>query len=308
MSEYSCITYETIDDGAIAIISLNRPRQRNAQSRGLLVEVDEAFMAAERDDAVKVVVLRGEGASFSSGHDLGSKDSLAEREPGPNQHPSFSTNGATKDAIERTWRQEWHYYLSNTRRWRDLRKITIASVNGPVVAGGLMLMWCCDLIVAAEDAFFCDPVGSRLSMCGVEYFAHPWEFGARKAKELLLTGDGIDAEEAYRLGMVNKVFKTDDLAAKTIEFARRIAKRPSATALMIKESVNQTVDNQGFYNSLQAAFNLHQMNHAHWQVYTGGESIVPAPGKGAEEWNESGPMLPAVKDDVYPPRPSTPTG
>ncbi|MEO6956700.1 MAG: enoyl-CoA hydratase [Antricoccus sp.] len=302
MSEFNWINYQTIDDGSIAVISLNRPRQRNAQNRGLLVEVDEAFMTAERDDAVKVVILRGEGASFSSGHDLGSKDSLAERAPGADQHPSFAMNGATKTGVERTWRQEWHYYLTNTRRWRDLRKITIASVQGPVVAGGLMLMWCCDLIVAAEDAFFCDPVGSRLSMCGVEYFAHPWEFGPRKAKELLLTGDGIDADEAYRLGMVSKVFKNEDLAGKTIEFARRIAKRPSATALMIKESVNQAVDNQGFYNSLQAALSLHQMGHAHWQVYTEGAGIVPTPGHGAEEFNESGPMLPAVKDEVYPPQ------
>ena len=93
--------------------------------------------------------------------------------------------------------QEWHYFFENTLRWRNLRKITIAQVHGPVFAAGLMLMWACDLIVAADNTSFADVVGTRLGMCGVEYFAHPWEFGPRKAKELLLTGDSIDAQEAH---------------------------------------------------------------------------------------------------------------
>ena len=110
-------------------------------------------------------------------------------------------------------RQEWHYYFENTRRWRNLRKITVAQVQGNVLAAGLMLMWCCDLIVAADDTIFADVVGTRLGMCGLEYFAHPWEFGPRKAKELLLTGDSIDADDAYRLGMVSKVFPLAEFEA-----------------------------------------------------------------------------------------------
>ena len=101
-------------------------------------------------------------------------------------------------------------------------------------------------------------------MCGVEYFAHPWEFGARKTKELMLTGDSLSVEEAHALGMVSKIFPADELADKTLEFARRIAKVPTMAALLIKESVNQTQDNQGFYNSLNACFTLHQLNHSHW--------------------------------------------
>jgi enoyl-CoA hydratase len=101
-------------------------------------------------------------------------------------------------------------------------------------------------------------------MCGVEYFAHPWEFGPRKAKELLLTGDCIDADEAHRLGMVSKVFPADELTDRTLEFAQRIAQLPSVTALLIKEAVNQTVDNMGFYNALNACFTLHELNHSHW--------------------------------------------
>ncbi len=107
-------------------------------------------------------------------------------------------------------------------------------------------------------------VGTRLGMCGVEYFAHPWEFGPRKTKELMLTGDSLDVEEAHALGMVSKIFPPDELAERTLEFAQRIAELPTMTALLIKESVNQTVDNMGFYNGLQACFTLHQLNHSHW--------------------------------------------
>ena len=160
--------------------------------------------------------------------------------------------------------QEWHYYFQNTLRWRNLRKITVAQVQGTVYAAGLMLMWACDLIVAADNVFFADVVGTRLGMCGVEYFGHPWEFGPRKAKELMLTGDAIDVHEAHRLGMVSKMFPVDELEEQTLAFARRIAELPTMTALLIKESVNQTVDNMGFYNSLQACFTLHQLNHSHW--------------------------------------------
>ena len=118
--------------------------------------------------------------------------------PGPNQHPSCLINGGTRNGTESLMLQEWHYFFQNTLRWRNLRKITIAQVHGGVYAAGLMLMWACDLIVAAEGTIFADVVGTRLGMCGIEYFAHPWEFGARKTKELMLTSDSIDAEEAYR--------------------------------------------------------------------------------------------------------------
>jgi enoyl-CoA hydratase len=278
---YKYLTYETVDDGTIATITLNRPDKKNAQNRGLLVELNTAFLRAESDDFVRVVVLRGAGTAFSSGHDLGSKDDQAERAPGPDQHPTYQSMGGTFNGIERSWVQEWHFFIQYTRRWRDLRKITIASVQGEVLAAGLMLMWACDLIVADETAVFADIVGSRLGMCGVEYFAHPWEFGLRKTKELLLTGDSMGVDEAYRLGMVSKVFPEGRLVEDTLAFAGRIANMPSAAALMIKEAVNQTQDNQGFYNSLQAAFTLHTLNHAQWNILTGGKAQVQTPELGA---------------------------
>ena len=179
----------------------------NAQSRTLLVQLDEAFSRAEADDQVRVVILAARAKNFSAGHDLGSEAALLERQPGPAQHPTFRSHGATVPAIaEQTYRREWHFFFENTCRWRDLRKITIAQVQGNAISAGLMLIWACDLIVAADDAKFSDVIGVRMGMPGVEYYAHPWEFGPRKAKELLLTGDSLDADEAYRLGMVSKVF------------------------------------------------------------------------------------------------------
>ena len=115
-----------------------------------------------------------------------------------------------------------------------------------------MLIWACDLIVAADDAKFSDVVAVRMGMPGVEYYAHPWEFGARKAKELLLTGDSIDADEAYRLGMVSKVFPRAELEDKTLEFARRIAERPTMAALLVKDSVNAASRRDGLHRGAAA--------------------------------------------------------
>jgi enoyl-CoA hydratase/carnithine racemase len=299
------IDYETLDDGKIARITLNRVSARNAQNRGLLVELGDAFLQAEADDQVRVVILAGAGPLFSSGHDLGSKDAIAERTPGPDFHESYATNGGTRKGAEQRMLQEWHYFFQNTLRWRNLRKITIAQVHGSVYAAGLMLMWCCDLIVAADDARFADVVGTRLGMCGLEYFAHPWEFGPRKAKELLLTGDALEVDEAYAMGMVSKIFPADQLAERTLEFAQRISALPSMTSLLIKESVNQSVDNMGFFNGLQACFTLHQLNHSHWAEIHDNHMPAAAPEDGVQSWREAPPVVPAVKDLVRAPAPAS---
>jgi enoyl-CoA hydratase len=293
MSDYAYLTYSAIDDGRIVRIMLNRPEFRNAQNRGMLVELDQALLRAEADDQVRVVILGGNGPMFSSGHDLGSAVRVEEREPGPNQHVSHKTNGGTRVGAEQRMLQEWHYFFNNTRRWRDLRKITIAEVHGKVYAAALMLAWSCDLIVAAEGTTFADVVGARLGMCGVEYFAHPWEFGLRKTKELMLTGDSVDAEEAYQLGMVSKVFTREELTERTEEFARRIAATPTMAALLIKESVNQTQDNMGFHNALHACFTLHQLNHSHWAEVHEDKVARAHTSDGVPDWREAGPVLPA---------------
>ena len=296
MPNYDFITYETLDDGRIARITLNRPELRNAQNRGMLVELDAAFRAAEADDQIRVVILAGAGPSFSAGHDIGSPDAVADLTKGPGAHPTTAINGGGRLAIEGWMLQEWHYYFQNTRYWRDLRKITIAQVQGNVLAAGLMLAWACDLIVASDDAVFADVVTSRLGMVGVEYFAHPWEFGARKAKELLLTGDSIDADEAHRLGMVSKIFPRDELADKTLEFARRIASRPTIAALLVKDSINQTLDQAGFSSALRSNFYVHQLNHAHWREINGDGFPSAKPGVDVADWRTAGKPQPARRD------------
>jgi enoyl-CoA hydratase len=297
---YRYLRYEPYDDGTIIRITLDRADTRNAQNRGLLVELDAAFARAERDDVVRVVVLAGAGSTFSSGHDLGSRQALTERSPGPQQHPTYTTNGATRLSSEGRMLQEWHYFFQNTLRWRNLRKITIAEVQGGVFAAGLMLAWACDLIVSADNTLFADPVGPRLGGAGVEYFAHPWEFGPRKAKELLLTGDAIDADDAYRLGMVNKVFPARQLTERTMQFARRIAALPTVAALMVKESVNQAVDAQGFLTALNAGFSLHHVVHGHWAELHGGGAAMATPEDGIPDWKTAPPVAPARKDTVGP--------
>jgi enoyl-CoA hydratase len=299
MPEYRYLTCEALDGGSIVRIMMNRPRTRNAQNRGLLVELTDAFLAAEADDKVRVVILGGLGPLFSSGHDLGSVEMVAESSAGVDQHSTYTGWGATRDGAEARWTQEWHFFFQNTLRWRNLRKITVAQVQGPVFAAGLMLMWACDLIVAADDASFADVVGTRLGMCGVEYFAHPWEFGPRRTKELMLTGDSLSVQEAYTLGMVSKVFPADELSDRTLEFARRIARVPTATSLLIKESVNQTQDNMGFYNALNACFALHQLNHAHWAEVNGDGYPAARPESGeVPHWKDAPPVRPRSPQQV----------
>ena len=304
MPEYKYVTYEELEGGRVARIRLNRPDTRNAQNRGLLVDLDDAFRHAEEDDQVRVVILGGVGPLFSSGHDMGSADAVAERTPGPDQHRTTTIDGATRSGAEARMLQEWHYYFQNTLRWRNLRKITVAEVKGTVYAAGLMLMWACDLIVAADNTYFADVVGTRLGMCGVEYFAHPWEFGPRRTKELMLTGDAISVDEAHRLGMVSKVFPLDALEEQTLAYARRIAELPTMTALLIKESVNQTVDNMGFYNGLQACFTLHQLNHSHWAEIHESKYPVAETADGIADWRNAPPIREAVRDQIEGPLPA----
>jgi enoyl-CoA hydratase len=303
MTDFNFITYETLSGGRVARIYLDRPEMRNAQNRGLLVELGQAMERAERDDEVRVVILGGLGPMFSAGHDLGTAESTAERSPGPGQHPTYASNGGSRAGTEARMLQEWHYYFANTLRWRNLRKITIAQVHGAVLAAGLMLMWCCDLIAAAENTIFADVVGTRLGMCGLEYFGHPWEFGPRRAKELLLTGDALDVEEAHRIGMVNKVYPAGDLEAETLALAERIAQLPSVTSLLIKESVNQAVDIMGFSNSLNACFTLHQLNHSHWAEATSGASFVGTPDLGVPDWRTAPPVKILAKGNPSRPGP-----
>ena len=141
-------------------------------------------------------------------------------------------------------------YFDRCLRIHDFRKPTIAAVQGSCVAAGLMLAAMCDLIVAADDAVFSNPV-LRLTGAGVELLVEPWELGIRKAKEFLLTGDTIDAQEAWRLGLVNRVVPRAELEARTRELADRVALVPPVTAQTVKDTINQTGTLMGKRDALE---------------------------------------------------------
>ncbi len=241
-------------DGQVAVITLNRPEAANAQSQQVLMELDEAWSAADEDRNVKVIVLRSNGKHFSAGHDMsGTQPTTVDREiPIPDAMYDWETR----------------HYFHFAKRWRDVPKPSIAAVQGKCIAGGLMLCWPCDLIVAAENAEFSDPV-LTMGICGVEYHAHTWEFGARKAKELLFTGGSLNAQEAERIGMVNKVVPLDDLTSATMELAHRIAEQDSFALRMAKRAVNHTLDVQGFASALESCFDMHHYGHTRALVITG---------------------------------------
>jgi len=247
-------------DGAVAIVTMNRPQYRNAQNAAMTLALDAAFTRAMQDDEVRVVILAGAGKHFSAGHDIGT--------PGRDIHRDFPRvatqfwNHEGKPGSENIYVREQELYLGMCRRWRELPKPTIASIQGACIAGGLMLAWACDLIIAADDAFFADPV-VKMGIPGVEYFAHPFAMSPRLAKEFLFLGEKIDAARAREIGMVNRVVARDALAAETLALAKRIGEMPRFALALTKKAVNQAEDRMGLRDSMDAAYGLHQLAHAH---------------------------------------------
>lgn len=259
MTDAPGILYET-PAPHVARIVLNRPESRNAQDTSLLYALNDAFDRAARDDDVKVIILAAAGPHFSSGHDLREGGTIAEQMALFDPVGTWCGFGCA--GAEGRMAREKEIYLGLSERWRNIPKPTIAQVQGKCIAGGLMLAWPCDLIVAADDAAFCDnTVG--MGVAGVEYFAHPWEMGPRKAKELLFTADWLGAEEARALGMVNQVVPAAQLSEYTLALAIRIAAKPMFALRMAKEAVNAAEDAQGRVGAMQTAFALHQLAHSH---------------------------------------------
>ncbi|MGN9910136.1 enoyl-CoA hydratase [Phytohabitans sp. LJ34] len=247
-------------DGPVAVVTMNRPRYRNAQNSAMTYALDDAFYRAVEDDGVKVIVLGGAGDHFSAGHDIGT--------PERDVHVSYPRRAGLwwdhvgKSGAESRYARESEVYLGMCRRWREIPKPTVAMVQGACVAGGLMLAWCCDMVVAAEDAFFADPV-VRMGIPGVEYFAHPWVMGPRFAKEFLFLGERVPAARALELGMVNRVVPRADLERSTMDIAGRIAKMPRLGLALTKRAVNQAEDLMGLHAGMDSAFGLHHVAHAH---------------------------------------------
>ena len=261
------VTYEV--RGSTAIIRLNRPEYRNAQNSKVTYALDAAFTRAVDDDAVKVIVLGGNGDHFCAGHDIGTPDRDVDQSFERKAVIWWDHVGA--QGVDSRFARESEVYLGMCRRWREIPKPTIAMVQGACIAGGLMLAWSCDFIVAADDAFFSDPV-VKMGIPGVEFFAHPFVMNPRAAKEFLFTGDRFSAERAHQLGMVNNVVPRAELEDAALAIAERIGAMPRLGLALPKKAVNQVEDLQGYRTGMDSVFGLHHAAHAH-NAEVGGDSL-----------------------------------
>ena len=252
------VTYDR--RGSVAMVTLNRPQYSNAQNSKMTYALDAAFTRAVDDDEVKVVVLSGNGKHFCAGHDIGT--------PGRDVDQTFERKAVMwwdhtdKEGGDLRFARESEVYLGMCRRWREIPKPMIAMVHGACIAGGLMLAWSCDFIVASDDAFFSDPV-VKMGIPGVEYFAHPWVMNPRAAKEFLFTGDRFSAQRAHDLGMVNHVVPREELESTTLAIAERVSAMPRFGLALTKKAVNQAEDLQGMRAGMDSVFGLHHFGHAH---------------------------------------------
>ncbi|MCA0304182.1 MAG: enoyl-CoA hydratase [Proteobacteria bacterium] len=252
------IQYDTSRPG-IARIVLDRADTRNAQDTAFLYALNEAFDRAAHDDEIKAIVLSANGPHFSSGHDLREVDGHGNMR----KHETVGTwGGFGKPGAEAQYAREQEIYTGFCERWRNIPKPTMALVHGKVIAGGLMLVWPLDLVIASEDAAFLDHTVS-MGVGGAEFFAHPWELGVRKAKEFLFTADWLSAAEAHRLGMVNHVVPRAELESFGLAMADRIAQKPLFALRLTKQAINAAQDAQGRLSAMQTSFALHHLAHAH---------------------------------------------
>lgn len=260
-SEFERIRYEVPVPG-VARVVLARPDKHNAQDRRMLYEIDRALRIATADDAIRVIVVAADGPNFSAGHDLRDQEEI-------DHYETVTLTGGFEDpGMEGMMHREQEIYLGFCWRWRNLPKPTIVQVQGKAIAGGLMLIWPFDLVIASEDAVFSDPVVA-LGVNGHEYFTHVWEVGARRAKEMLFTGAQFTALQCQQMGMVNHVVPRDELESFTLSVARKILERPPFALELAKLAVNQSLEAQGQWTALRAAFSLHHVGHANCKVRHG---------------------------------------
>lgn len=282
------IQYETdapidyrVEDG-VAWVMMDRPQFNNAQNGQMTYALDDAFQRAVNDDSVGAIVLGGKGKHFSAGHDIGT--------PGRDLHHEFDKRlmfapHTNKPAAELLYTREQEQYLGMCRRWRDIPKPTIAMVQGACIAGGLMLAWVCDLIVASEDAFFQDPVNPLMGIPGVEYFAHAYELPPRVAKEFLLLGERMSAERAAQFGMVNRIAPRDALHETVAAMAAKLAKQDRLGNWLTKQAVNHVEELRGKRAAMDAVFHMHHFAHAQNDLVKG-DSIAGVSGKSAAAENK----------------------
>jgi enoyl-CoA hydratase/carnithine racemase len=216
----------TEDRGPVRILTLNRPQARNSLSMDLMASIHGAVTEAGRDDTVRAVVLTGAGSAFSSGHDL--KELTAHRNDADRGRAFFTeTMTSCSDMMLGIVRSP---------------KPVIAAVNGIATAAGCQLVASCDLAVTAVDARFATPGVNIGLFCSTPMVALSRNVSRKGAMEMLLLGEMIGAEEAYRLGLVNRVVEADRVVNEAVEFGRQIASKPARTLLIGKEAFYKQLD------------------------------------------------------------------
>lgn len=239
MADYTQIRYDV--QGRVAVLTLARPEARNAQSRILIEELDDAFARAGRDNGVGTIVLEGEGEHFSAGHDLGSPSELADRKARPAQ-----------EGVRGRYERSWDLFVEATLRWRNVPKPTIAGVQGYCIFAGWMVASACDVVIAADNAMFLPT--------NFQYFSVPWDLHPRKAKAILFESRLVDAAEAEELDFVSWVVPKERLHAEVMEYATRVAENDPFQLRMIKLAINQAQDAQGFTSHIVGAHALHMLS------------------------------------------------
>lgn len=257
-------------DGRVARISLNRPEKMNALSQELLFELSDALHDLEADPSARVIILRGNGRTFSAGYDLtparGGADAVVRRYQGADEQGRRLLMGTRTGMQQIT---DIHMYFWN------MAKVTIAQVHGYCLAGGCELAMMADLVTAADDAQIGHPGlrGLGTSRTGVIW---PLVIGMRKAKELYYTGDSISGIEAEKIGMINHAWPKEELDERTVAFADRFANMTADHLAICKVNMNRFYENMGIYSSVRSSTDLDAMGQFTAESYSWQDSVKEA--------------------------------
>lgn len=270
--DYERILYQKLDDNIVRV-TLNRPEKRNAIDNLTQEELWDAFVQADLDEDVNVIVLSAAGKDFSAGFDISGKGEKA-------RGPVLGKVAQTRlTGVEKEIKTLGYIIFEQAKAIRNVSKPTVAMVQGRCIAGATILVAMCDLIVASEDAQFIDPV-SRWGSAGVEVLHHPYSFGFRRAKEMLFTGDPVTAQEAKESGFVSRIVPGEQLEEETMKLARRIASNMPVGVSLAKKSINQAWDLMGQRDAWQYHMLIHQLSHSSDEALRWGEERAKAIQKG----------------------------
>ena len=236
---FQCLIYEKKDE--ICYLTLNRPDKLNALNATLLAEFREAMDVIDADQDIRVVILTGAGRAFSAGLDI--ERTLDDPDP----------HGMQPDQ----WRGHLKYLIDTFMMVWNLSKPVIAAINGYALAGACELVQVCDIKIASDRAVLGEP--EIRAGIGPPLLITPYSVNLAMAKELLLTGDTVDAYEAARIGLVNRVVPHDQLMPECERVARKITRLSEVGVKMTKISVNRALEGMGFLSSVQQ--NLELMTH-----------------------------------------------